>query len=53
MRRSNTPPPTPFTFEKLPSAKRYNAAATLAAAGAFSNDTLPEETARTLRDIEV
>jgi hypothetical protein len=33
--RSNTPAPTPFTFERLPAASWYSAAATFAAAGAL------------------
>jgi hypothetical protein len=32
MRHSNTPEPTPLTFEKLPCARRVNAVVTLAAA---------------------
>src|SRR5581483_4558769 len=36
MRHSMTPEPTPFTFEKLPCAKRVRVVATLAAACAFS-----------------
>src|SRR5688572_10600843 len=37
MRYSNTPPPTPSTFEKLPCPSLYSAVVTLAAASALSS----------------